>query len=150
MQQPNTNSFLSSKSNKLMLILTLVLLVVSVTFVYLYKSTRNSLIEQTATSQNLVNQNKQLVIEMEERERINKIDKETIAGLEKALGSKQDQITDVQKAIDEKVASVKIRYEALPKTDANKIAMEREISAERIRGAWLLYCKQNPKHERCK
>lgn len=55
-----------------------------------------------------------------------------------------------EKIIDDSIAAINKKYDALPKTDVNAQAKMREQARERMRGAWLVYCIDHASNARCK
>lgn len=150
MEKPTNDSFMSNVANKIMLIITLVALITGITFAFLYKQQQSAITNLSIENNSLMIAKANLEKDIESKERIAKVSQETINKLTTELQSKNEMVDGVDREINRKVTEITRKYESLPKNDANRIAMEREISSERIKGAWLLYCKQNPQHERCK
>ncbi len=150
MEKPSSDSFMSNVLNRLMLIITLIALIVGVTFAFLYKQQQSALTNLSIENNSLLIAKANLEKDIESKNRIQKVSEEAIKQLSQDLQEKNEILSGIERDIDRKITAIIKKYDALPKTDANKIAMEREISSERIKGAWLFYCKQNPQHERCK
>lgn len=77
--------------------------------------------------------------------------KEKIADNKKEVQEKVDAgVSDAKKYVDKRMKEIDTKYEKLPKTDENKEARRIEISLDRVRGLWLIYCIQVPQDLQCK
>lgn len=76
-------------------------------------------------------------------------DQKIVKETEDKLRETQGKLTEAEKLIDQKVADINKKYDALPKNDVNAQARKRELSSERVKGLWLSYCLAYPKNVRC-
>lgn len=90
-----------------------------------------------------------LVAETEQKDKSDKATEKIIKDLEAKVKEKETNVDKVVISTNDKVTAINEKYSKLDKTDTNRIAQEREISATRIKGLWLTYCISNPSHERC-
>lgn len=59
-------------------------------------------------------------------------------------------VSDAKKYVDKRMKEIDAKYAKLPKTDENQEARRIEISLDRVRGLWAIYCIQVPKDLNCK
>ena len=105
----------------------------------------------TQVSLNTVKNNyDSLLKDYSELEKSYKINEKTITELNQVINSKNKEVSAVEKTVNNKIDAIIKKYEGMEKTETNRIAMEREISAERVRGLWAVFCLENKQHESCR
>lgn len=76
-------------------------------------------------------------------------EKKTDAEFDKKQQEQESKISDAEKAIAEKAKQIEQKYEQKEKNQANEQARQMELSLERSKGAWKVFCIVEPKHEFC-
>ena len=62
----------------------------------------------------------------------------------------RDNLSAIDRIVEDKVSAIKNKYAAMEDTEANQQAKDREVSSERIKGLWATFCLANADHANCK
>jgi predicted negative regulator of RcsB-dependent stress response len=80
------------------------------------------------------------------KEAIDKVDTKTSEEIKQA----QKEVTEAKRYVDKRLAEIDKKYKSLPDDEESSRAKTIEISLERARGMWAVYCIQVPKDPACK
>ena len=67
-----------------------------------------------------------------------------------AIEQAKQQTTEAKRYVDKKLAEIDKKYSKLPNDEESTRAKSIEVSLERARGLWAVYCIQIPKDPACK
>ncbi len=159
-----TSSFIGIVKNRVKesAIVVLAVVVLGVSIGSYYKSTTIIKLESQNTS--LISNNAKLESDIKKVEKINSDNLIEISKLKASLEASNNVIINntqkvkeeekryaqLQKKVQEKIEAIDRHYRALEPSKENEQRRAIEISLERSRGVWLLYCNAVPEAQECK
>lgn len=114
-----------------------------------YKKVQSDLKETERQLDVKKEENKNLTDTLSKKKESDKVNDDTQLAVDTGVRAVEKTTGTIAEAHKARVQQIEMKYDNLPKTDANVKAKEDEISKDRVKRLWEVYCIANPEHDKC-
>lgn len=114
-----------------------------------YQSDKKDLDAAKVQNATLQGTNKNLEQTVEKTEKSAAVNEQTQVQVDEGKKVIDDKVSSIAKAHVQSVQNIEQKYKQLPQTDDNAKAKEAELSADRMKRLWQVFCIPNPGYKDC-